>query len=128
MTDVIDTTPEPLGWDDDPGEVVGTPIVPIIMLVVTTVTAIGLVAFAIGEDAGQTDEISGAATLAWAFGSLLGLLLFAWFGLLDSSRRSTGNYVEPTWKPRTVAAVLAVAGWVAGSAGAYLVAEAVARR
>jgi hypothetical protein len=43
-------------------------------------------------------------------------------------RRSTGTYEEPTWKPRTVAAGLAVAGWLAGSAGAYLVAEAVARR
>ena len=91
-------------------------------------TAVALVVSAIGEDAGQTDEISGAAALAWAIGALLGLLIFAWFGLLDSVRRSTGDYEEPTWKPRTVAAALAVVGWVAGSAGAFLVAEAVARR
>jgi hypothetical protein len=128
MTDVLDPVPRPVDGDDEPDRVVGTPVVPTVMLVVTTVAAVALVAFAIGEDAGQTDEISGAAVLAWSFGSLLGLLIFAWFGLLDSVRRSTGSYLEPTWKPRTIAAGLAVAGWVAGSAGAYLVAEAVARR
>jgi hypothetical protein len=127
MTDLLTPVPDAVDWDDEP-EVVRTPLIPIVMLALTAVTAVGLVAFAIGEDAGQTDEISGAATLAWAFGALLGLLIFAWFGLLDSVRRSTGNYEEPTWKPRTVAAVLAVVGWVAGSAGAFLVAEAVARR
>jgi hypothetical protein len=125
VTDVLDPTPDAV--DDEP-EVVRTPLIPVVMLVLTTVTAVALVASAISEDAGQTDEISGAAALGWVFGSLLGLLIFAWFGLLDSVRRSTGAYEEPTWKPRTVAAVLAVAGWLAGSAGAYLVAEAVARR
>ena len=127
MTDLLTPSPGSVDWDDEP-EVARTPLIPVLMLVLTTVTAVGLVAFAIGEDAGQTDEISGPAALAWVFGAVLGLLIFAWFGLLDSVRRSTGSYEEPTWKPRTVAAVLAVAGWVAGSAGAFLVAEAVARR
>jgi hypothetical protein len=127
MTDVLTPSPSSVDSDDDP-EVVSTPLIPIVMLALTTITAVGLVVFAIGEDAGQTDEISGPAALAWVFGAVLGLLIFAWFGLLDSVRRSTGSYEEPTWKPRTVAAVLAVAGWVAGSAGAFLVAEAVARR
>jgi hypothetical protein len=127
MTDVLTPSPSSVDSDDDP-EVVSTPLIPIVMLALTTITAVGLVVFAIGEDAGQTDEISGPAALAWVFGAVLGLLIFAWFGLLDSVRRSTGSYEEPTWKPRTVAAALAVAGWVAGSAGAFLVAEAVARR
>jgi hypothetical protein len=127
MTDLLTPSPGSVDWDDEP-EVAHTPLIPILMLALTTVTAIGLVAFAIGQDAGQTDEISGPAALAWVFGAVLGLLIFAWFGLLDSVRRSTGSYEEPAWKPRTVAAVLAVAGWVAGSAGAFLVAEAVARR
>jgi hypothetical protein len=127
MTDLLTPAPGAVDWDDEP-EVVRTPLIPVVMLVLTTVTAVALFAYAIGEDAGQTDEISGPAALAWAFGALLGLLIFAWFGLLDSVRRSTGEYEEPSWKPRTVAAVLAVTGWVAGSAGAFLVAEAVARR
>ena len=127
MTDVLTPSPSSVDSDDDP-EVVRTPLIPIVMLALTAATAIGLVAFALGEDAGQTDQISGPATLAWVFGAVLGLLVFAWFGVLDSVRRSTGSYEEPSWKPRTVAAVLAVAGWVAGSAGAFLVAEAVARR
>jgi hypothetical protein len=127
MTDLLTPSPSSVDSDGDP-EVVSTPLIPIVMLALTTLTAVGLVVFAIGEDAGQTDEISGPAALAWVFGALLGLLIFAWFGLLDSVRRSTGSYEEPAWKPRTVAAVLAVAGWVAGSAGAFLVAEAVARR
>lgn len=127
MTDLLDSAPGSLDGDGEP-EVVRTPVIPVVMLLVTAVTAVALVVFAVGEDAGQTDEVSGAAALAWVFGSLIGLLVFAWFGLLDSSRRSTGAYEEPSWKPRTVAAVLAVAGWLAGSAGAYLIAEAVARR
>ena len=127
MTGVLTPAPGSLDRDDDP-EIVRTPLIPIVMLALTTATAIGLVAYAVGEEAGQTDQISGPATLAWVFGAVLGLLVFAWFGVLDSVRRSTGSYEEPSWKPRTVAAVLAVAGWVAGSAGAFLVAEAVARR
>ncbi len=127
MTDLLTPSPGSVDWDDEP-EVARTPLIPVVMLALTALTAVGLVAYAIGEDAGQTDEISGPAALAWVFGAVLGLLIFAWFGLLDSVRRSTGSYEEPAWKPRTVAAVLAVAGWVAGSAGAFLVAEAVARR
>jgi uncharacterized BrkB/YihY/UPF0761 family membrane protein len=127
MTDLLTPTPDAVDWDEEP-EIVHTPLIPIFMLALTALTAFALVAYAIGKDAGQTDEISDPAALAWVFGALLGLLIFAWFGLLDSVRRSTGNYEEPAWKPRTVAAVLAVVGWVAGSAGAFLVAEAVARR
>ena len=106
----------------------GTPLIPIAMLAVTALTAVALLAAAIREDAGQTDEISTEALLAWIFGSLLGLLVFAWFGLLDARRRSTGAYVEPSFRPRLVAGVLGALGWLAGLGGAVLVAQAVARR
>jgi hypothetical protein len=124
----LDTSNPPLDWDDEPVETTSTPLIPIAMLAVTALTAVALVAAAIREDAGQTDEISAEAVIAWFFGSLLGLLIFAWFGLLDSQRRSTGAYHEPSFRPRLVAGVLVVLGWVAGLAGAVLVAQAVARR
>jgi hypothetical protein len=104
------------------------PALPVVMLLLTTATALALVAAAVAGGAGQTSDIAVEAVLAWVIGSVTGVLVFAWFGLLDSVQRSTGAYVEPSWRPRTVAAVLAVAGWLAGSAGALLVAEAVARR
>ena len=128
MTDLLDTTTGPVGWDDDPEDDVRTPLIPIAMLLVTAVTAIALVAVAVSENAGQTDEISSPAVLAWLVGSLVGLLIFAWFGLLDSVRRSSGVYSEPSWGPRTVAGVLAVVGWLAGSVAAFVIAESVARR
>jgi hypothetical protein len=124
----LDTSNPPLDWDDEPVETTSTPLIPIAMLAVTALTAVALVAAAIREDAGQTDEISAEAVIAWFFGSLLGLLIFAWFGLLDSQRRSSGVYHEPPFRPRLVAGVLVVLGWVAGLAGAVLVAQAVARR
>jgi hypothetical protein len=128
MTDLLETTTGPAGWDHDPDDDVHTPLIPIAMLLVTAVTAIALVVVAIDEEAGQTSEVSAPAVLAWVVGSLVGLLIFAWFGLLDSVRRSSGTYSEPRWGPRTVAGVLAVVGWLAGSAGALVLAESVARR
>ena len=128
MTDLLETATGPVGWDDDPDDEVHTPLIPIAMLLVTAVTAVALVAVAMNEDAGQTSEVSAPAALAWLVGSLVGLLIFAWFGLLDSQRRSSGVYHEPPFRPRLVAGVLVVLGWVAGLAGAVLVAQAVARR
>jgi hypothetical protein len=118
----------PLEWDDGPEATTSTPLIPIAMLGVTALTAVALLTTAIREHAGRTDEISVESVLAWFFGSLLGLLVFAWFGLLDARRRSTGAYVEPSFRPRLVAGVLVALGWTAGLAGAVLVAQAVARR
>jgi hypothetical protein len=112
----------------EPEPVTSTPLIPIAMLAVTALTSVALLAVAVREEAGQTDEVSPEAALAWFLGSLLGLLVFAWFGLLDARRRSTGSYVEPSFRPRVVAGVLVVVGWLAGLAGAVLVAQAVARR
>lgn len=116
---------------DDPdlaGTPTGPPVIPIVMLAITAVASTVLVVAAVLDDAGSTDDISSAALMAWALGSFLGLMIFAWFGWLDARRRSTGHYADATWRPRLVGVVLAVAGWLAGAAGAILVAQAVARR
>jgi hypothetical protein len=128
VTDLVDLQADQPDDDAASGDSVGPPIVPIVLLVLTTVASVVFLGAAIVDEAGSTDEVSRPALFAWLFGSLLGLLLFAWFGLRDSVRRSTGEYVEAAWRPRVVAAVLATVGWLAGSAGAFLVAEAVARR
>ena len=106
----------------------GPPMVPVIMLAVTTLAAVAMAVAAFADGAGGTSEISNEAVMAWLIGSVLGLLVFAYFGTLDARRRATGRYVEPTWSPRTISAALTVAGWIAGSTGAFLVAQAVARR
>lgn len=115
---------------DDPGTATetGPPVVPLVMLAITTIAALVMVVGAALEGAGDTNEISTPAVLGWAIGSMIGLLVFAWFGWLDAGRRSAGHYVEPQWRPRTVSVVLAVSGWVIGSVGAFLVAQAIARR
>lgn len=110
------------------GPPTGPPVIPIAMLAITTIAALVLVIGAVVDGAGSTDDISTAALLAWAFGAFLGLMEFAWFGSLDARRRATGRYVEVAWKPRSVALALAVVGWLAGAVGAFLIAQAVARR
>jgi hypothetical protein len=104
-----------------------TPMVPLVMLVITTAVAIGCALVAYNDEAGTTDEVSTMAVAAWGFGSLIGLLVFGWWGLLDSQRRSTGTYVEPAFRPRLVAGVLVAVGWVAGLGGALMVGLSVAR-
>ncbi|MCD9623281.1 hypothetical protein [Rhabdothermincola salaria] len=123
MTDL-----DPIDTLDLAGPRTGPPVIPIAMLAITTMAAVVLTIGALVDGAGSTDDISTAALLAWAFGSFLGLMEFAWFGTLDARRRATGRYVEASWKPRTVALALAVVGWLAGAGGAFLVAQAVARR
>ncbi len=114
--------------DETAPESVGPPVVPILMLAITTLATAAMVVGAVIEGAGDTDEIAPTAVLAWMFGAVIGLIVFAWFGSLDAVRRATGRYVDATWKPRTVAIVLAVSGWLIGSVGAFLVAQALARR
>ncbi|MCU0309479.1 MAG: hypothetical protein MUE36_00845 [Acidimicrobiales bacterium] len=114
--------------DDTAPDAVGPPVIPVVMLGITTVAAAAMVAGAFVEGAGDTDEIAPVAVLAWVVGAVVGLVVFAWFGSLDAIRRATGHYVDATWRPRTVAVVLAVTGWLIGSVGAFLVALALARR
>ena len=106
----------------------GPPLVPVIMLALTTLTALMLVGAAFAEGAGTTSRVSSEALLAWLIGSVLGLLVFAYFDTLDARRRATGHYREATWNARTISAGLTVASWLAGSTGAFLVAQAIARR
>ena len=113
---------------DRGGPPTGPPVIPVVMLAITTVAAVALTVGAVADGAGSTDDISTAALLAWAFGSFLGLMEFAWFGTLDARRRATGRYVDASWNARAVGLGLAVVGWLAGAAGAVLVALAVARR
>jgi len=125
VTDLLDRA-RPDAVPEEP-EPTGTPLVPIAMLVLTTAASIVFALMALRNDAGSTDEISGEAVAAWAFGSLIGLLVFAWWGLLDSKRRSTGTYQEPSFRPRLVAGVLVAVGWLAGLSGALMVGLSVAR-
>lgn len=105
-----------------------TPLGPIVVIAGCTLVSIVLTVIAIGQSAGSTDEVSLVAVAAWVVGSVLGLLAFSWFRSADMGCRAEPRYVEPGWRPRRIAVWLAVVGWIAGSFGAFLVAEALARR
>lgn len=126
MSDLLDRSADASAPFPD-AEATSTPVVPLVMLVITTVAAIACALAAYTDDAGTTDEVSSLAVAAWGFGSLIGLLVFGWWGLLDSRRRSTGTYVEPTFRARLVAGVLVAVGWIAGLSGALMVGLSVAR-
>lgn len=126
VSDLLDRSPGPTAPSPDEPTTT-TPMVPLVMLVITTAVAITCALAAYTDDAGTTDEVSTMAVAAWGFGSLIGLLVFGWWGLLDSQRRSTGTYVEPTFRARLVAGVLVAVGWVAGLGGALMVGLSVAR-
>lgn len=126
MSDLLDRSAGSASASPDE-ETTTTPMVPLVMLVITTAVAIACALLAYTDDAGTTDEISTMAVVAWGFGSLIGLLVFGWWGLLDSQRRSTGTYVDPSFRPRLVAGVLVAVGWIAGLGGALMVGLSVAR-
>jgi hypothetical protein len=126
VSDLLDRSTGPAAPSPDE-PTTSTPVVPLVMLVITAVVAIACALVAYTDDAGTTDEVSTSAVAAWGFGSLIGLLVFAWWGLLDSQNRSTGTYVEPSFRPRLVAGALVVVGWIAGLAGALMVGLSVAR-
>lgn len=128
MTDLFDRLTVEPELPEEHSSVARPPLVPVVMLGLCAVTSAVLVVVAASEGAGSTEEVSTTAVLAWLLGSVVGLLLYAWFGLLDAGQRGTGSYIEPGWRPRSVVNALAVAGWLSGAAGAVLVAQAVARR
>jgi hypothetical protein len=97
-----------------------------VVLCASAALVLGYVAASGG--AGTTDEISAAAALCWVVGSVLALLAFALFRGSNAARQTNRMYVEPSWRPMLVATTAAVIGLAAGTYGAFLVAEAVARR
>ena len=110
------------------GRDVSTPLLPIAVVGGCAAIAVVLVATALGQHAGTTGNVSTTAAIAWIIGSVVGLLAFSWFRSVDMGCRAEPRYVEPSWRPRLLAIWIAVVGWVAGSIGAFLVAEALARR
>ena len=107
---------------------VTTPLRPLIGIVVCGGLAVVLAFLAFSDSAGQTDEVSTTALVAWVIGSVVGLLFFAWFRSADAKCQASSRYLEPAWRPRLVALYVTAIGWIAGSAGAVFVAEAVARQ
>lgn len=107
---------------------VTTPIRPLVGIVLCGLVAVVLALLAFSDDAGQTDEVSTVALIAWITGSVIGLLFFAWFRSADAKCQASSRYLEPAWRPRLVAFYVTAIGWIAGSAGAVFVAEAVARQ
>ena len=107
---------------------VSTPLRPLIGIVVCGAVAVVLALLAFGDNAGQTDEVSTVALVAWVIGSVVALLFFAWFRSADAKCQASSRYLEPAWRPRLVAIYATAIGWIAGSAGAIFVAQAVARQ
>jgi hypothetical protein len=107
---------------------VTTPIRPLVGIVFCGLVAVVLAFLAFSDDAGQTDEVSTVALVAWIIGSVIGLLFFAWFRSADAKCQANSRYLEPAWRPRLVALYATAIGWIAGSAGAIFVAQAVARQ
>jgi hypothetical protein len=107
---------------------VSSPLLPIVAIGACAVLAIVLTLVGWSGGAGSTESISGVALAAWVIGSVGGLVCFSWFRSIDVGRRAEPRYIEPAWRPRTVAVWVTLIGWAAGSFGALMVAQAVARR
>ncbi len=104
------------------------PLAPLALIIGSFLIAVALVAVARGQNAGANATLSIAAFGAWLVGSVLGLIGFAWFRDENLKRQLGSTYSEPAWRPVLLARVGAIAAWLVGSAGAYMIAEAVARR
>jgi len=104
------------------------PLSPLALIMSSLASAAVLVFLARGQHAGDTASLSGMAFGAWLAGSVVGLVGFAWFRDENLKRQLRNTYSEPIWKPVLMARVGAIAAWVIGSVGAYMIAEAVARR
>ena len=104
------------------------PLAPLALIIGACLIAVALVAVARGQNAGANATLSMAAFGAWLVGSVLGLIGFAWFRDEHLKRQLGSTYSEPAWRPVLLARVGAIAAWVVGCAGAYMIAEAVARR
>jgi hypothetical protein len=103
-------------------------MVPLAITVVSLLAATLLISIASGDHAGSTAELSLPAFGAWFVGSIVGLIGYSWFRTENAKRRMSRSYSEWVWRPPLIALGASVAGWIIGSYGAFLVAQAVARR
>jgi len=103
-------------------------LVPLAITVASLLAATVLISAASGDHAGTTAELSVPALGAWFVGSIVGLIGYSWFRTENAKRRMSRTYSEWVWRPPLVALGASVAGWIIGSYGAFLVAQAVARR
>jgi hypothetical protein len=106
----------------------GVPMAPFVALSIAGVLAVALALAAWASGAGSTSELSKAAIAGWICGSVIALLLFAWFRASTAGRQADPYFVEPSWRPTRVAGVVAGVAWLAGVGCAFLVGAAVARR
>jgi hypothetical protein len=107
---------------------VGAALVPFGLLAASTVLAVVLAWWSWSSGAGRTAEVSSRAVAGWVTGGVVALVLFAWFRAATMGRQADPYYVEPSWRPSRVAPTLAGLAWLAGTACAFLLGAAVARR
>jgi len=107
---------------------VSTPTIPIILIAGCALISMALTGRAFMDHAGSTDSVSMLAFGSWIVGSFLGLIAFTFFRSKDLSCQAEPRYVEPSWRPRLVAVLVACMGWFSGLVGAFFVAQALARR
>lgn len=104
------------------------PLIPLAIILVSLVAAVVFIAIASGEHAGGTSDISSAAVGAWFVGSIVGLVGYSWFRTENAKRRMSRTYTETVLRLPLIALGASVTGWILGSYGAFLIAQAVARR
>jgi hypothetical protein len=101
--------------------------VPLILAALSSGAAVVLLLIGWLGDAGSTTQISRVTIAGWFLGAVLTPSLFAWFRTADMKARSDIRFVEPSWRPSRVAALVAMTGWVASVGHAWLIASSVAR-
>jgi hypothetical protein len=104
------------------------PMVPLAIILISLVAATALIAIASGDQAGGTADLSIPALGAWFVGSIVGLLAYSWFRTENAKRRMSRVYSETVFRLPLIALGASIVGWVIGSYGAFLIAQAVARR
>ena len=110
------------------GGSVGTPVGPVIVLAIGVLASAILLALSWFAGAGSTDDVSVVAVVGWLAGGVASLLVFAWFRSVDGGLQADPNYVEPSWRPRRAATMLATTGWLISVLCGVLVAASWARR
>jgi hypothetical protein len=109
------------------GEAPISNVVPLFLAILVSTVAVATLLNGWLGDAGTTTDISRLALTGWVLGAVIAPALFAWFRAGDMKARSDIRFVEPSWRPSLVAALVAVAGWLASVGHAWLIASSVAR-
>jgi hypothetical protein len=109
------------------GEAPTPSVAPLVLGAVISAVAVATLFNGWFGDAGTTTTISRMTVTGWVLGAVIAPAVFAWFRTGDMKARSDIRFVEPSWRPSRVAALVAVAGWFASVGHAWLIASSVAR-